>query len=160
MSTWALARFVGGLPPLVRGAHERFERGGSLREALLVLLTIAAFVAFTMIAGVLMARRARQRKEGKAWQVFGEALENLKLSAGQRRFLRELAEHPRMDNPNVLLLSQSVFERRVQEFAQQLPEKKGKKEFDEELRRSTLLLGTQLREVLFRRTPHSFGSRI
>jgi hypothetical protein len=143
------------LPPLVREAQEYFRENGSLTQAALLWLSIAAVVAMTIFLGVTMTRRARLRKEGAAWQVFGESLQKLKLSAAQRRFLREIATQPRLANPNVLLLSRPIFDRRVTDYVSRLASAGVGGGAGEKRRQAALLMGTQLCELLFQRAGFS-----
>lgn len=136
---------------MARAAQEHFREGGSLTQVMLVMLTIGAIVVFTILLALMMARHARRRKEGEAWQVFDEGLQRLKLSAAQQRFLRELALHPRLDNPNVLLLSPSIFDRQLAQFAGRPADAAPGAASTEAVRRARLVMGTQLRDTLFQR---------
>lgn len=149
---------LAGLPPMARAAQRQFQEGGSLTHALLLLFTIGAIVGMTIFVGVLMARHARMRRDGEAWRVFEESIEKLKLTAAQQRYLRALATHHPTENPNVLLLSPAIFDRRAVEFAGPAPATGSPADAAEATRRARLLIGSQLREVLFERAGHGARS--
>lgn len=96
--------------------YEQFRQGGSLYEALLVVLAILAVVAAVFFAQRWQDRRRAAAAPNDPEGLFTELMEHLGLADGQRAFLRELALELRLPNPAVLLLCPLLFDRHVEDW--------------------------------------------
>ena len=111
---WSHAEIaVLALTPVQRSVRDHFETGGSIGA---FVLAIAMLIGVVWLTGRLseFLRRARQRsiQPDDPKRLFRDVLAKLKLTHGQQRFLRVLAKRHALANPAVLLLSESVFDRR------------------------------------------------
>lgn len=104
------------LTPAQRSVRDYFETGGAIGK---FVLAIAMLVGVVWLTGLLseFLRRARQRsiQPDDPKRLFHDVLAKLKLTRGQRRFLRVLARHHALAHPTTLLLSESLYDRCVEE---------------------------------------------
>ena len=132
------------LTPAQRSVRDYFETGGAIGK---FVLAIAMLVGVVWLTGLLseFLRRARQRSDQPEdpKRLFHDVLAKLKLTRGQRRFLRVLAKHHALAHPTTLLLSESLYDRCVEES------------FSSSGFRATgdTPIAAQVRDILFPRSP-------
>lgn len=103
------------LTPAQRSVRDHFETGGAIWPFVLALVMLAGVVWLTGRLSEFL-RRARQRsiQPDDPKRLFHDVLAKLKLTRGQRRFLRVLAKHHALAHPTALLLSESFYDRYVE----------------------------------------------
>lgn len=107
------------LTPAQRSVRDYFETGGAIGK---FVLAIAMLVGVVWLTGLLseFLRRARQRSDQPEdpKRLFHDVLAKLKLTRGQRRFLRVLSKHHALAHPTTLLLSESFYDRCVEKISE------------------------------------------
>ncbi len=104
-----------------RAVQSQFQKGGSWISALLVILAIAAFVI--LVSWLTRIQRKFQRKVGHGPQrsdsqrIFTHLVCNLGLNVPQRQLLESVARDLRLPHPTVLLISETLFDRMVDEWS-------------------------------------------
>lgn len=103
------------LTPAQRSVRDHFEKGGAIGSFVLAIVMLVGVVWLTGRLSEFL-RRARQRsiQPDDPKRLFRDVLAKLKLTRGQRRFLRVLAKHHALSHPTVLLLSESFYDRCVE----------------------------------------------
>lgn len=96
--------------------YEQFRQGGSLYEALLVVLAILAVVAAVYFVQRWQDRRRAAAAPNDPHELFAELMEHIGLADGQRAFLKEIALELRLSNPAVLLLCPKLFDSHVEDW--------------------------------------------
>ncbi len=96
--------------------YEQFRQGGSLYEALLVVLAILAVVAAVYFVQRWQDRRRAAAAPNDPQGLFAELMEQVGLADGQRAFLMELALELRLSHPAVLLLCPKLFDSHVEDW--------------------------------------------
>ncbi len=104
------------LTPAQRSVRDHFETGGAIWTFVLALVMLAGVVWLTGRLSEFL-RRAKQRsiQPDDPRRLFHDVLAKLNLTRGQRRFLRVLAKHHALANPTAVLLSESFYDRCVEE---------------------------------------------
>lgn len=116
---WTHAEYaVLALTPAQRSVRDHFERGGAIGQFVLAIVMLFGVVWLTGRLSEFL-RRARQRsiQPDDPKRLFRDVLAKLRLTRGQRRFLRVLAKHHALAHPTALLLSESFYDRCVEKSA-------------------------------------------
>ncbi len=100
-----------GLTEIQQAVRDHFQRGGSFRAVLLVLIAIIAAI----VIGRELTRRLRRQKltapTSHPRRLFRDMQRKLELTAQQRSILDTVAKDLKMEHPSVMLLSPSLFDR-------------------------------------------------
>ena len=105
---------VTGLTEAQRAVRDHFQGGGSIGSVLLVVVVVAGIVLVACCVAWIQRRRTRKHapiRDPK--RLLGDLLEGLSLTASQRRLLERVAKDLRLENPAVLLLSPTLFDRHM-----------------------------------------------
>lgn len=102
--------------PLTRtqqAIRDHFQTGGSITQALLVLVCVLVFVLLLYGLTRRQERGAYRRKLNDPHRLFRNLQEKLELSADQRRLLDAVARDNNLSHPTVILLSPRLFDENV-----------------------------------------------
>lgn len=132
------------LTPVQRSVRDHFQTGGGIGAFVLAIVMLVGVVWLTGRLSEFL-RRARQRsiQPDDPRRLFHDVLAKLKLTRGQRRFLRVLAKHHALAHPTTLLLSESFYDRCVEKSSPS-PEYRATGDTS---------IAAQVRDVLFPRGP-------
>jgi hypothetical protein len=117
----ALAALLKTSPPeRLEALHQRFSRGGDWDELIVVA---AGFVAlFALLVVFCSLQRRRQRTDSDCpRKLYRRLVQQLGLSAPQRRLLHRMAADLELPNPTTLLLSPGVFKTHAKQWLRAVP---------------------------------------
>ncbi len=111
---WQLA--AGGLSPTQQAVRDSFQEGGSITQALLVLLAMI-FAVLLLYLLTLWSRWAGQRRPARnPRQLFADVLSRLGLPPQQRDLLAKVASELNLKDPTVILVSPTLFDRHLEQW--------------------------------------------
>ena len=105
--------------------RDHLRRGGSPSTAMYVLLAVLSLAALLLIVHRLQERGERQPPVSDPRGLFRRVLHDLGLNVVERDLLRRMASDLRLENPTVMLLSPTLFERYVRKWREALEERGG-----------------------------------
>jgi len=105
------------LPDFFQAVRAQFNKGGTLGSMLIVLASLTALVLLAYFLNRLEQKATTHTEPSDAQRLFRDLLVRLGLTEAQRQLLDAVAHDLRLKNPTVLLLSESLFDHHVQEWA-------------------------------------------
>ena len=105
------------LPDFYQAVRAQFNKGGTLGSMLIVLAGLIALVLLVYFLNRLEQKATTHTEPSDAQRLFRDLLARLGLTESQRRLLDAVARDLRLKNPTVLLLSERLFDRHVEEWA-------------------------------------------
>lgn len=109
-----------------RAMRDEFQKGGSILETLLALAGLAALVLLAYFLTKLQSRRAaRSVKYDKPQRLFHDLLDKLSLTTEERQLLDSVSRASRLTHPSAMLLSETLFERRVSKWRERTDDPSG-----------------------------------
>lgn len=115
------------LENLSKALQSAMQSGPTTTDILVLLLALVVLGGLVYLA-VRLARREHGEPEQTAADYLAEALAFLRLGAAERRDVRFVAEHSRMEEPVAMLLSPANFEWAVAQSFRTAPEDVGRKQ--------------------------------
>jgi len=128
-----------------KAIRDQFQRGGSFTGVALVLLGVVVVVVLTYFLARCQQRNDRTIRRFEPRQLFDGLLHKLLLTTEQRQWLNAVARDAKLEHPAVLLLSDKLYDRCVNEWESR--RSKGGIVAAEGLRTNTT--ASQVRRVLF-----------
>lgn len=96
--------------------HERFARGGSVQDFLLVLLAITAGLGLLAFLNRLQRPAESKPAENNPQRLFLDLLLHLQLGVVQRDLMLRMARDLRIEHPATLLMSATLFRQNVNKW--------------------------------------------
>jgi hypothetical protein len=111
------------LTEIQRAVRSHFQKGGSILEAILVLLAIVGAVLLVRYLTHKQREAQSRTRPADPRRLFRDLLDKLKLGARQRQLLDAVARDLHLASPATILLCPALFDRRIDEWRSQHAER-------------------------------------
>lgn len=104
---------VGGLSEVQRAVRDRFQDGGSITTAVLVLVALGLIIYAVFHFSMRQRRALQTTTPFNPQRLFSDLANGLGLTLPQRRFLDSVTRDLQLEQPAVVLLCPGLFDRHV-----------------------------------------------